>query len=536
MCQALWYVVTVERPRTDPDLDMAINTYAHRFPGALALIVTKTDTDINDALALDMRVVKGRSIGDYKGYEASIKENERMLNRIRTRLQRNTLTGAEKNMLRERGEVLKIQLQAVKTEKFERIVDARNSHITACLKEEKAHYLKDGMTLPIFCVSNYNYAVRKGVAHEDGPVMGIEATGIPALRSYALSLAAPAVWDDCMEILVHRTKVLFNGVHGWAHNVPEPRNRSLPAIVKTVENTWDAISGASVDKCNGRFEKEVVAKLHAKLPSSFGAAMSYFQTVTKEWNPLTVLAFFRNEGKHTTRAVGPHSWNDKFLDWQTRKVLEPAWYSWPNPEDSFDEGVEKLINALEDIPDQLKRMPESIPALPMASFAKILEGQIARIRAERNRIANDYQEVHGNIKLDACRDQYTGFFTEAMAPCYLDGKDDKGEGVCARVSTAVSNHLRFKDPFGTANDKYEMAFKEAVSAQELALSTKVKKILSELDRQFELILRKNTESYKEERARYKIGRALTQLMPEIDRIEVELEKIQQQYAGGLARK
>lgn len=89
-------------------------------------------------------------------------------------------------------------------------------------------------------------------------------------------------------------------------------------------------------------------------------------------------------GKHSTKAVEAHSWKEYFFRFQKPKILNPAWDARPNPVDSFDDGIEEMIRALEDIPEQLNFRPESVP-LSMKSFANLLKEQIALIRVERDR-------------------------------------------------------------------------------------------------------------------------------------------------------
>lgn len=496
------------------------------------MVVTKVDRDVTDALARDMREEKGQSIGEFNTFKASIKEHNSTATSIRRQLKRKTLTSPQRNELRDQLDTLEAEIGRLETQKFECIVDARNSHIVARLKREKAQYLLEGTELPVFPVSNLHYAIHKGVANREGPLLDMGSTGIPDLRSYALRLAAPEVWNDHKEILVHRVNVLFHGVLGWADNRPTPIKEDLPRMVMEVPETWSGIRKDCADRCIQRFSTEVITNLHAENASALEAAKHYCRKITEVWNPHTFLAFFRHEGKHTTQAVGSHSWNEAFLEWQINNVLKPAWETWPNPEAAFDEGVEELITALKDIPEELDLMPESVP-LPIAAFRTMLKGQVALIRAERVRIASRFQQIHGNIRLDASLDQYTGFFTQAMKRCYVQGKDDRGEGVCARDQKLLSHHLDQKNPFLEATKKLEKAFKKTVNQQSRALDTEITKIIAEIDQQFELILRREGETMEEGKARLRIGQVLSELMPEIDRIEPDLEEIEQRYGRAL---
>jgi hypothetical protein len=470
----------------------AVSNYADRFPGKLAVVVTKVDRDVTDALAKDMQR-KGQSVGDFENHKASIDQHYACLKGVRSKLKRKSCTGAQRNTLRDQEEALGINIEKLESKKLECVVNARNAYIVACLKYEKAQYLAEGTSLPVYCVSNRHYAIHKGAAAKEGPLLEVKSTGIPDLRAYAMALAAPAVWEIHKEVLIHKLQILFHNVHGWAQNSPMKRNRGLPEIVKPVKSLWEAIYQPSVDHCIQGFSSIVVGKLRAGHASPFADMMRYLAIITKTWKPVTFLAFFRNGGNHTTKAVGAHSWNEALLKWQKSKILDPACDETPNPEDSFDAGIDKLIKALEDIPDQLDSIPESVP-LSTAAFANVLRGQIALIRHEQEKLRSEYQEKYGNIKLDACLDQYTGYFTQAMKPCYRAGKDDKGEGVCARVRSLLSNHITNNNPLGLANDKLEAALKRAAFGQANSLRVEVREILEEVDEQFELILRRESET------------------------------------------
>lgn len=47
----MWYVASVDRVITDPRFEGAMSEWAERFPNTLAVVVTKTDGGIDDALA-----------------------------------------------------------------------------------------------------------------------------------------------------------------------------------------------------------------------------------------------------------------------------------------------------------------------------------------------------------------------------------------------------------------------------------------------------------------------------------------------------
>jgi hypothetical protein len=165
----------------------------------------------------------------------------------------------------------------------------------------------------------------------------------------------------------------------------------------------------------------------------------------------------------------------------------------------------------------------------------MLHGQVALIRTNHDRLKSEYQDRYGNIKLDVYLDQESGHFTQAMKPCYREGRDDKGEGVCARVKKFLSDHLTKKDPLREATDKLEVALRNMAKNQARRVRTDVDRILKEVDGQFELILRRESETPKEAEARAKINEVLRELMPDVELIEFDLKAIEQKYMGALVQ-
>jgi hypothetical protein len=134
-CQALWYVAAVDRPCTDPDLDRAVSIYAKRFPGTLAVIITKTDSGITNALALDMKNNKGQSIGDFLELKEFIADRKAHLKTIRSKLKK-AANIKKKNHLRDCEEGLLTEIDKLESEALECVVDARNSYIKSRLKKD----------------------------------------------------------------------------------------------------------------------------------------------------------------------------------------------------------------------------------------------------------------------------------------------------------------------------------------------------------------------------------------------------------------
>jgi len=70
-CQALWYVATVDRICTDPDLEHTVGDYGQRFGNNLAIVVTKIDEGVGHELAMDLQS-KGQNLGDVEEWYDAI--------------------------------------------------------------------------------------------------------------------------------------------------------------------------------------------------------------------------------------------------------------------------------------------------------------------------------------------------------------------------------------------------------------------------------------------------------------------------------
>ena len=160
-CDALWCVVPVDRPLSDPDLGDAIKQYSDRFPGKLAIVVTKVDKDVTDALAEDMRG-KCQNLGDYDECNNSLDQQNACLRSVRAKLKKKSLTSDQKNDLRDEEQRLSTHIEKLELKKSSCVIDARNARVVAGLTHDMAQHLPEGTTLPVFCVSSRHYAIYKG--------------------------------------------------------------------------------------------------------------------------------------------------------------------------------------------------------------------------------------------------------------------------------------------------------------------------------------------------------------------------------------
>jgi hypothetical protein len=532
-CQALWYVADVARICDDPILEETLSNYAERFRGTFAIIATKIDNGLTLALANDMQL-KGQNVRDYFEAKENIEHYTARSKEIKKLTK--TATGAEKADLRDEKDNLEELLKVEETKRIDCLVHARNIVIATRLRHDKQRHLLDGAVLPIHFVSNTQYDMhveREDEQNSTSKFGDIRDTGIPGLRQYALILAAPGVWDAYNHHLMFKVRVLFSGVYGWAQDirVGAKHQAALMDIVNSTSNFWTAGENSVIHHMADVFDSGVVQKLRLAKQDSYKGLWKYYgKIINPPWSYGSFLAFFRKDGKHTTHAIGTESWNEQFIRCQTRDVLDPAWSEQlPKPELFFDESTSKLIAGIEDLPETLERMPGSVP-LPILAFKSVLEAQSCGIEAAHRKIKQDYTQSLANIKLDATLDQHTGHFTRAMLPCYADGKEDKGRGVCARQRARLHDYFSNHDPIGEATDTLSRALKGNVNSHARALRRNLDMIFIDITHQFELILNRGAETSREKLARREIFAFLVGAMPSINRIESELNTIRQRYA------
>lgn len=83
----MWYVAGVERVITDPNPENTLNVYAERFPNTLAVVVTKIDRGIDDALAKDMKKKKV-DVSSYEELTNQLRDLRKEQKKDQTRLKR----------------------------------------------------------------------------------------------------------------------------------------------------------------------------------------------------------------------------------------------------------------------------------------------------------------------------------------------------------------------------------------------------------------------------------------------------------------
>jgi hypothetical protein len=118
-----------------------------------------------------------------------------------------------------------------------------------------------------------------------------------------------------------------------------------------------------------------------------------------------------------------------------------------------------------------------------------------------------------------------------MEPYYDTSRADQGDRVCSRIHDSLHAHITWNDPLEPATNNIVKTFDADATFHAHLLDADVRHILADISKQFNMILHRGAETAEEEEARSQIKIFLKAAMPDIERIERDLAKIRQKYAG-----
>ncbi|KAI7484498.1 hypothetical protein KC351_g4490, partial [Hortaea werneckii] len=150
-CDAVLIFEPMARCVDHPSAERNIAINAERFGSNMALVVPRSDDNVDDALAQTMRK-KGQSIGDYFVIGAQIKQLDSELIQIKREVEKrravkrqkttgSTFAGLTLEELRLRRSELIEERQQQKNRQFAILVDARNTYTTRLLQHNKQHFM-----------------------------------------------------------------------------------------------------------------------------------------------------------------------------------------------------------------------------------------------------------------------------------------------------------------------------------------------------------------------------------------------------------
>ncbi|KAI6873496.1 hypothetical protein KC323_g1160 [Hortaea werneckii] len=541
-CDALLVFEPMARCVDHPSAERNIATNAERFGVKMALVVTRSDDNVDDALAQRMQT-KGQSIGDYFFMGAQIKQYDGQLMHLKREMEKKRPVKRQRTMgnifadstieeLRlQRSELLE-ERQQLKNKQFETLVDARNTYTTRLLQDNKQRSMPSNMQLMVHCVSNTHYITHLLDPEPEGTLLDVNATGIPALRAWVLEIVAPSLLL-AIEERIGKCCALVHGVAMWAQSTPQKRKAGILDVARAPGLSWPGFAETALRSTETTIDAYLLSPLHYKLGATVEAALGYHNTLQSTWHPSTLRAFFLKGGKHSTkRQALPTCWNEKLLDFQTKEVLNPNWSKMKEGVHKDLAGmVNKLIDELGDVPKQLGKI-QFMMAARMENVKGLVTQYIGRIQRALAVRLETYDKELGNIKQNASFDMPRAYFTQAMRPMYENCSNMRGPGCIKGMIDVMSDHLsgigRPSDPFSAMNASLRSKLSHAGDCAVRNLQSDVTDILRQLVQRFDAALAFENETRDEFLARQNIVPALDTALADMERIDRTLKELKQE--------
>ncbi|KAI6900530.1 hypothetical protein KC318_g9142 [Hortaea werneckii] len=478
-CDAVLVVEPMARCVDHPSAERNIATNAERFGTKMAYVVTRSDDNVDDALAQSM------PIGAYR-----------------------------------------------RTGQLEILVDARNTYTTRLLQHNKQRFMPPNVCLTVHCVSNTHYIAHLLDTEPGGTLLDVNATGIPALRAWLLEIIAPSLLL-AIEERIGKCCAFVHGVAMWAQSTPQKRKAGILEVARAPEFHWPGITESALRSMEATTDMSLLSRLQTKVGATTKAALGYHQMLLSTWHPSTLRAFILKGGSHSTmRQAVPACWNEKLTEIQTKEVLNP---NWSNMKEGvhvkLEVMVDKLIDELHHIPKELDKT-EFMAAVPMENVMGIINQYIGRIRRAQTHRLRAYDKQLGNIKQNATFDMPLAYFTEAMRPIYEEGSNMRGTGCVKRMMHHMANHLSGKgrrtDPFTAMHDSLRSDLSRANNRAVRKLQSDVADMLRQLVKRFDAALAVEHDALPERIARKNIMPALAIALVEIEHIDRTLKELKEE--------
>ncbi|KAK5730407.1 hypothetical protein LTR15_000344 [Elasticomyces elasticus] len=285
--------------------------YGKIFRGMIGVICTHSDADVDGKLVKELR---DEGIDMQAWYELNnvcknevkkIKQLDKEVKAARNRKSRQKNTQLlETQKKDEEAKIGRKVLKTIELRRFEFAVQARNQYVTEQLRNMLENYVAKGTTLDVHCISNSHYAAIKSGKAVQGGRLSPEATGIPALRTFALTLPAPRLLQTLEEYCTADINVFFKNAQLWG---------TLDKLDSRVETRMGAFKDG--------IKSGLVNALHSQFSATRDTAVKVLDQKRKK-HSATIRAFIRKDGNHSTQMCPKESWNEQFVKGSTEFIDE----------------------------------------------------------------------------------------------------------------------------------------------------------------------------------------------------------------------
>lgn len=325
-CNYVWIVAQISRVVDDGMVYRLLSTYGMAFKGSIAVICTHSDDGVEKKLVNHLKEC-GQDMTGYQQLTKDLKAKKTQITQACSRIKAlkalKRPTKAHYIEARAKEDELKLHRDAfasVDRQRFAFLVKARNDTITKQLQEGIEYHLPKGSSLRVFCVSNLHYRAIKGLTTIRGSKLDPDATGIPALRAFALTLPAPKLLRAIEDHLTTCLVVWLKNMALWASKTSVDRRRELMQTVKLPGDNLEA----NVVRIVMGFKRELNDNITTPMRDLQLDAIKTALKVHAQKNKMhhaTIRAFIRKDGQYATRLCPKECWNEQFSKALTDEAL-----------------------------------------------------------------------------------------------------------------------------------------------------------------------------------------------------------------------
>ena len=398
-CDSIWVIAKIDRAITDSAVDSLLMKYGRSKK--MIVVCTGIDDNIDPALAAFLES-EGQSVGNHgellmreKQLRKVVKNVPKKIETRRAKLEGRNKSRAKKKpkplteKVREKliGQIAALEAQlkdaeqelpAVAHERFELLVDARNSNTIRRLEDEKSDHLPLGEGLKVFCVSNVHYSALKGARVINGPRLSAEMTGIPPLRTFVLECAAPNIERSVEDYITHKFTVFMKGLKMWTSSYSVEGGHDLLAVVQAAQNKIGSGLFAyhdNLDSSNQEINVKVLEESREEIVVTATTALEK----RRKWHWSTTRSFIRNDGNHATTIVPEQCWNDHFLE-GVKNVMREQWDCFSKKQEELGGTLmTDLIDLVQGVWDAVNAHPAHM-VLPMDQVDELFRAELNGIK------------------------------------------------------------------------------------------------------------------------------------------------------------
>ncbi|CAK3974273.1 hypothetical protein D0865_05698 [Lecanosticta acicola] len=553
-CDEIWIVSSADRIATDPAATTNLIRYGKTIP--CALICTGIDDKIDGELVEEIEGY-GHDIGNHDELvadESSLQNEIDTLHHKKERADNALSHGWTSNKQGKRKRLSKearVRYQndqreipaninaceerqaRLRQEIFELRVHVRKQYIKKLLHDKKLYQHALNGRLELMFASNTHYARHKGRTLSQDPLLPIKDTGIPEIRQYILSAAAPGELKTVQDFLNFEVEVLLKGVGLVTDTVDLKGCEEALKMVESKQQDIEPDRDYFLQSVDWFVQRELIAPLQVAQARYSEGALKVLDA-KKKWPYMSLRAFIRKRGCHETRTIPHHSWTEEFIQEMVTE-LEDYWSALHDAENQYVKVLQDaFIGHCRSVAQTLDRH-ESKYRLQQHRFEELIEVQARGIEQLCAKFAEDYERALRTIHIEATQadDQCpTGYFFQAMGAAWDEAKEISGPQAKARALTIFETHLKLpgdRSPFAVLCTRMAEAIVKRTQELLTELTEGVKRILGDIRQWLEAMFYEQSNDPQEIEVRQLLEKFHIKAQEEFGEIRDTLKVVERRY-------